>query len=211
MWRLRPKVCVRGHNFPCASNRPLQDNLRTLVPHAPLTVVGVFTSLLKICNARGEGATRQRQSIAEKLLLSANGEEARFLVRTMSQHIRVGAVRTTILTALGRALVLTRPKGIAEAIDSPYFASQDTISRVLPLPAKGKKKDAEDPARALIGEKFVNAESLVKRTYVQHPNFDHISKAIIEDGLEGLSAKVQLTVGMSSRFPIAEEDSSTFV
>ena len=129
----------------------------------------------------------------------------------MSQHIRVGAVRTTILTALGRALVLTRPKGIAETIDSPYFASQDTISRVLPLPAKGKKKDAEDPARALIGEKFVNAESLVKRTYVQHPNFDHISKAIIEDGLEGLSAKVQLTVGMFSQFPIAEEDSSTFV
>lgn len=166
------------------------------MPHAPLTIAGVFASLLRICNARGEGATKQRQSIAEKLLLSANGEEARYLVRMMSQHIRVGAVRTTILTALGRAFVLTRPKDITEPINSPYFATQEMISRVLPLPAKGKKKGNEDPVRELISKKFINAESLVRRTYVQHPNFDHIAKAIIEDGLERLSAKVRLTVGM---------------
>ena len=171
------------------------------MPHAPLTVAGVFSSLLGICNARGEGATKQRQSIAEKLLLSASGEEARYLVRTMSQHIRVGAVRTTILTALGRALVLTRPGG-AEIHDSPYYASRDIVSLVRPLSVKGKKKGNDDPARAEVTEKFVNAEGVLKRTYVQHPNFDHIAKAIIEGGLESLPASVQLTVGPCSFFQL---------
>ncbi|EJD03124.1 ATP-dependent DNA ligase [Fomitiporia mediterranea MF3/22] len=175
-----------------------KSKLRTLIPHASLTVTGVYSSLLKICYAKGAGATKQRQSIAEKLLLSAKGEEIRYLVRTMSQHIRVGAVRTSILTALARALVLTRPANCQKfpPDDSPYFVSPQSLALIKAASGEAKKKAKEDPLREKIMVKFSAAEGLVKRVYVQHPNFDHIAKALLEGGPEELAEKVTLTVGL---------------
>lgn len=70
-----------------------KSSVRTLIPHPALTVVGVYETLLKISRAQGQGAARIKQSLVEKLLLSAKGEEPRYLVRTLCQHLRVGAVR----------------------------------------------------------------------------------------------------------------------
>ena len=44
-------------------------------------------------------------------------------------------------------------------------------------------------------QKWSSAESLLKRVYVQHPNFDHITEAVLEGGLEELADRVLLTVG----------------
>lgn len=173
-----------------------RSNLRTLIPHPALTITGVYKSLLKICHSKGEGATKQKQSIVEKLLLATKGEEARYLVRTLTQHIRVGAVRTSILTALARALVLTRPASHSNLISgSPYFAPHDLLSSIKKT-GKGKKKE-EDPARSAVQAKFLEAEKVLKQVYVQHPNYDDIAEAIVRVGLEGLADTVQLSVGDS--------------
>ncbi|OCB86868.1 ATP-dependent DNA ligase [Sanghuangporus baumii] len=171
-----------------------KSNLRTLIPHPPLTVTAVYSSLLRICHAKGEGATKQRQSIVEKLLVAAKGEEVRYLVRTMSQHIRVGAVRTSIIKALARALVLTRPATCQNipSDDSPVFVSTSLLSKV----TRKTKKDEEDPLRKTILQKWTSAEALLKRVYVQHPNFDHITEAVLQGGLEELADRVSLTIGI---------------
>lgn len=172
-----------------------RSNLRTLIPHAALTVSSVYKSLLKICYSKGEGATKQKKSIAEKLLLATKGEEARYLVRTLTQHIRVGAVRTSILTALARSLVLTRPFSHQSFISgSPYFAPHELLSRIKAGRGKGKKKE-EDPASLAVQAKFLEAEKILKQVYVQHPNYDHIAEAILNVGLEGLADNVKLSVG----------------
>ncbi|KAH8119249.1 ATP-dependent DNA ligase [Phellopilus nigrolimitatus] len=175
-----------------------RSNLQTLVPHPALTVTGVYNSLLKICRTKGEGAMKQKQSVVEKLLVASKGEESRYLVRTMSQHIRVGAVRASILTALARAMVLTRPSSQnGQSDSSPYFSSAETLSRVKKLGVgKGKKKKDEDPIRSSILSKFIEAEGLLKRVYVQHPNYDHLVQALLEVGPEGLAEKVSLSVGI---------------
>lgn len=175
--------------FEARSNQP------TLKPHPALTISGVYNSLLKICHSKGEGATLQKQSTVENLLLAAKGEELRYLVRTLTQHVRVGAVRTSVLTALARALVLTRPVSHEELISgSRYFAPHDSLPRIDVRPGKGKKKE-EDPARLAVQEKFLEAEKILKQVYVQHPNYDDIAEALLKVGLEGLSESVTLSIG----------------
>jgi DNA ligase-1 len=179
--------------------------VRTLIPHPPLSILGVYNTLLKIAHIKGKGAVTQKQVMVEKLLVAAKGEEIRYLVRTLSQHIRVGAVRTTILTAFARALVLTPPAVTTNPIPSgfsytasPKFVAQVSLSSEL-SPEKG-----EGSPKALLLEKFAVAEALLKKVFVQHPNYDHIVAAIVEAGLDGLAERVLLTVGTSAKFHIGQ-------
>ncbi|KAG0706148.1 ATP-dependent DNA ligase [Suillus ampliporus] len=173
-----------------------KSNVRTLVPHPPILIVTVYESLLKIANSKGQGAAKQKQAIVEKLLVAAKGEESRYLVRTLSLNLRVGAVRTSILTALSRALVLTSPASLGSSVrdDSPYHATSQSISSVQSLAASRKK--VFDPARDELHEKFIQAEALVKKVFVQHPNYEHIVAGLFNGGLDSLEVQVPLTVGI---------------
>ncbi|THH19950.1 hypothetical protein EW146_g1305 [Bondarzewia mesenterica] len=174
-----------------------KSNVRTLVPHPPLSIPVVYSSLLKIADSKGQGAVKQKQAIVEKLLVAAKGEEIRFLVRTLSQNIRVGAVGTSILIALARAMVLTPPPDLTVPVsdNSPYHAPPDLILQVKVAPASTGEK-VVDEAREKILAKFAQAEGLVKRVFVQHPNYDHIVAGLLEAGLDGLAERVPLTVGI---------------
>ncbi|EIW83139.1 DNA ligase [Coniophora puteana RWD-64-598 SS2] len=171
-----------------------KSNVRTLVAHKPLLITGVYDSLLMIAHTKGEGATKRKQSIAEKLLVSAKGEESRYLVRTLCLNLRVGAVRLSILTALARAVVLTPPSDVADSTESLYFDSSLVSSDVTSAAQKGKKKD--NPVREQLVAKWNYAEALIRRIYVQHPNYDHIVEGINSGGLNGLAGRVPLTIGI---------------
>ncbi|KAI0092934.1 hypothetical protein BDY19DRAFT_920969 [Irpex rosettiformis] len=176
-----------------------KSNVRTLVPHPPLQIVGVYESLLKIARAKGPGAGKQKQAEVEKLLVAAKGEEIRYLVRTLCQNLRVGAVRTSILTALARALVLTPPDNLTfpyTPISAFYASSAHDLAEInRPLPENAKKKVMEK-TREELNDKFVRAEAIIKKVYVLHPNYDHISAALLEVGLEGVAQRLPLTVGI---------------
>ncbi|KAH9978563.1 ATP-dependent DNA ligase [Lactifluus volemus] len=154
--------------------------VRTLVPHATLSISGVYDMLLKIADIKGKGAVGRKQTLVEKLLVATKGEETRYLVRTLSQHIRVGAVRTTILTALARALVLTPPATVISS-GSSYTASTELIAH-----AQVNWAPETTVSKTLLLEKFASAEALLRKVFVQHPNYDHIISAILEVGLDGL-------------------------
>ena len=173
-----------------------KSNVRTLVAHPPLLIEDIYQSMLKIAHIKGQGAARQKQSIVERLLVAARGEETRFLVRTLSQNLRVGAVRTSILTALARALVLSSSSNPSIPIpsDSSLHATPQFLASIQPS-ASGKQKKSVDSQHNELLLKFANAEALVKRVYVQHPNYDHIVAGAIAGGLDGLPTRVPLTVG----------------
>jgi len=179
-----------------------KSNIRTLIPHPPLQIITVFDFLITISRAKGQGAARFKQGIVEKLLVAARGEETRFLARTLSMNLRVGAVRTSILTALARAMVLSPPDTLTVPIptDSPYNATLKLLSEVKDVPASVKaKSNSQDGARNEVNEKFGRAESLVRRVFVQHPNYDHIVAALLDVGLDGIAERVPLAVGTSQR------------
>lgn len=176
-----------------------KSSLRTLHPVPPLLIPSVFDQLVKISQLKGQSSTKVKQSIVEQLLVAARGEEARYLVRTLSLNLRVGAVRTTILAALGRALALTSPTSSGDEIilKKNAVVEEDEgkdVDKGKKRKAKGKAKEV-DAEREAIVQRMVEGEQLIKQIYVRHPHFGHIVEAVLDHGLEGLSEKVQLAVG----------------
>ncbi len=54
----------------------------------PLTIKGVYQSLVKIANTQGQGSNEIKQRIVDRLLQDARGgEESRYIVRTLCQHV----------------------------------------------------------------------------------------------------------------------------
>ena len=61
----------------------------TLRKPKPLTIKGVFDSLVKVANSKGYGSQENKQRIVERLVQDARGaEESRYIVRTLVQHVR---------------------------------------------------------------------------------------------------------------------------
>ena len=62
-------------------------SVRTLIAPAPLTVKGVYSALRSIARAKGQGSVESKRRLVERLLVSAKGEEVRYIGRTLVQHV----------------------------------------------------------------------------------------------------------------------------
>jgi DNA ligase-1 len=60
----------------------------TLRKPKPLSIKGVYQSLVKIAGSQGTGSAETKQRIVDRLLQDARGgEESRYIVRTLCQHV----------------------------------------------------------------------------------------------------------------------------
>lgn len=136
----------------------------TLVKPKPLKIKGVYHSLMRIAMAKGTGSQETKQRIVEKLLQDARGaEESRYIVRTLVQNLRIGAVKTTMLIALARAFLYSKPKD----------ASFDV---------RGQREMAQLKKEDLT-EVYSNAEETVKASYARHPNYSDLVCCLLEVGV----------------------------
>ncbi|KAF2500538.1 ATP-dependent DNA ligase [Lophium mytilinum] len=136
----------------------------TLRKPKPLTIKSVFESLVKIANSKGQGSQEMKQRIVERLVQDARGaEESRYIVRTLVQHLRIGAVKTTMLIALSRAFIIARPPGTNFSI---Y-----TVEYLL-----GHKKDE-------LAKIYTTNEETVKACFARHPNYNDLIPALLEVGI----------------------------
>lgn len=136
----------------------------TLRKPKPLTIKGVYQSLVKIANSSGHGSVEQKQRIVDRLLQDARGgEESRYIVRTLCQHLRIGAVKTTMLIALSRAFLLSRPPGATFPVKSPEEL------------ASLKKEE--------LTEIYSRAEEIVKACFARRPNYNDLVPILLEIGV----------------------------
>ncbi|KAF4556345.1 ATP dependent DNA ligase domain-containing protein 2 [Elsinoe fawcettii] len=153
----------------------------TLRKPKPLTIKSVFESLHKIANAKGQGCQDVKQRIVERLVQDARGaEESRYIVRTLVQHLRIGAVKTTMLIALSRAFMLSRPPG-AE------FEIKDKAQL-----AKLSKQD--------LAEVWSKGEELVKACFARRPNYNDLVPTLLEVG--STSNELLVRCGLSMHIPL---------
>lgn len=136
----------------------------TLRKPKPLTIKSVFDSLVKIANSKGHGSVEAKQRIVERLVQDARGaEESRYIVRTLVQHLRIGAVKTTMLIALSRAFMLSKsPNAEFETRDS-------TALRKL------KKEE--------LAEVYSRNEEIVKACFARRPNYNDLIPSLLEIGV----------------------------
>ncbi|KFX95546.1 hypothetical protein O988_05754 [Pseudogymnoascus sp. VKM F-3808] len=136
----------------------------TLRKPKPLTIKTVYDSLVQIATIQGTGSGERKQRIVDKLLQDTRGpEESRYLVRTLCQHLRIGAVKTTMLIALSRAFTLSRPAGAEFPL-----RSQAELSAL--------KKES-------LAEVWSKAEETVKACFAKRPNYNDLVPALLEIGV----------------------------
>ncbi|KAH7157135.1 ATP-dependent DNA ligase [Dactylonectria macrodidyma] len=152
----------------------------TLRKPKPLTIKGVYQSLVKIANSQGQGSSEVKQRLVDRLLQDARGgEESRFVVRTLCQHLRIGAVKTTMLIALSRAFLLSRPQGADFSVRS--------ISEL----AKLKKEE--------LAEIWVRGEEIVKGCFAKRPNYNDLVPVLLEIGI---SDELLIRCGIALHVPL---------
>lgn len=154
----------------------------TLRKPRPLTIKGVYQSLVKVANSKGHGSQEVKQRIVERLLQDARGpEESRYVMRTLAQHVcreqflsgktsrlipvklRIGAVKTTMLIALSRAFLLSRPPESAFPVRQAAELA-------------GLKKEA-------LTELYSKGEEIVKGCYARRPDYNHLVPVLLEVGV----------------------------
>ncbi|KAJ5793637.1 hypothetical protein N7457_000236 [Penicillium paradoxum] len=152
----------------------------TLVKPKPLRIKGVYQSLVKIATSKGPGSQEAKQRIVEKLLQDARGaEESRYIVRTLVQNLRIGAVKTTMLIALARAFLYSKPAG----------ANFD----VQPLHQLARLKKDE------LAEIYSNAEEVVKASYARHPDYNDLVPCLLDIGP---TEELLVRCGLSMHIPL---------
>ena len=152
----------------------------TLRKPKPLSIKGVYQSLVKIASTKGTGSVENKQRIVDRLVQDARGaEESRYIVRTLCQHLRIGAVKTTMLIALARAFLLTQPPGI----DLPL----EDVTQL----AKLKKEEL-----ALV---WAKAEETVKTCFARRPNYNDLVPALLEIGV---CDELLLRCGLALHIPL---------
>ncbi|WPG97970.1 dna ligase 3 [Acrodontium crateriforme] len=152
----------------------------TLRKPKPLTIKSVYDSLHKIANAKGQGSQEVKQRIVERLVQDARGaEESRYIVRTLVQHLRIGAVKTTMLIALSRAFLLSRPP-------NGDFAIKPQSELV-----KLNKQD--------LAEAYAPGEELVKASFARRPNYNDLVPTLLEIGI---SEELLLRCGLALHIPL---------
>ncbi|KAK2590823.1 hypothetical protein QQS21_011487 [Conoideocrella luteorostrata] len=152
----------------------------TLRRPKPLTIKGVYQSLVKIASSQGQGSAEAKQRIVDRLLQDARGgEESRFIVRTLCQHLRIGAVKTTMLIAMSRAFLLSRPPGA----DFPIRSTSEL--------AKFKKEE--------ITEIWGKSEEIVKACFARRPNYNDLIPALLEIGI---TEELLVRCGLALHIPL---------
>ncbi|KKP07736.1 DNA ligase 1 [Trichoderma harzianum] len=152
----------------------------TLRKPKPLTIKGVYQSLVKIATTHGQGSGEIKQRIVDRLLQDARGgEESRFIVRTVSQYLRIGAVKTTMLIALSRAFSLSKAPG------SEYDTKDITEL------SKLKKEE--------LAEVWSKAEEIVKASFARHPNYNDLVPALLD---VGVCEELLLRCGLTLHVPL---------
>lgn len=152
----------------------------TLRKPKPLTIRGVFESLVKIANAKGQGSVETKQRIVERLVQDARGaEESRYIVRTLVQHLRIGAVKTTMLIALSRAFLLSRPPNAS-------FAVKPTA-------------DLRKLSKQQLAEVYAPAEELVKACFARRPNYNDIVPTLLDIGIDD---ELLVRCGLAMHIPL---------
>ncbi|ODH46596.1 hypothetical protein GX48_07291 [Paracoccidioides brasiliensis] len=152
----------------------------TLRKPKPLSIRGVYESLLKISRSKGPGSQEIKQRIVEKLLQDARGaEESRYIVRTLVQHLRIGAVKTTMLIALARAFLYSRP-----STKDFFVYNRIELSKL-------KKEE--------MASIYSRAEEIVKASYARHPSYDDLVSCLLEIGI---SDELLVRCGLTLHVPL---------
>ncbi|KAM0788433.1 hypothetical protein ACM66B_001568 [Microbotryomycetes sp. NB124-2] len=172
-------------------------DVRLLIKPSPLVCHSVFKTLLDITRMKGSKSVERKAATVHRLLVAAQGEEVRFITRTLCANLRIGAVRLTLTAALAKAFCLSR-HGLEPGQDplDAYWVTWTERERVLKELAQQKSKNkVKEAEERYVEAKMETAELLVRKVWARHPHYGHLVKALLDGAFEDLETRVPLAVG----------------
>ncbi|GAA5982650.1 hypothetical protein JCM10908_006733 [Rhodotorula pacifica] len=140
---------------------------KTLFKSKPLTVKGVFDELKKVAKTSGKDSQGRKVGIIKALLAKCEGEETKFLIRSLEGKLRIGLAEKTVLVSLAHAAVT------AEHNRSEKKRSRERLASQLEFGAE-----------------------VVKAVFSEIPSYDLVVPALLEKGVENLKEACSLTPGI---------------
>lgn len=152
-----------------------KSSQKTMFQPKSLTLEVVFDRLKEVAMMTGTGGTSKKVDKIQQLMVACQGPEARYLIRTLANKLRIGLAEQSVLQALAHACV------------------QTPIGQEFPPKIHTAFKSAESDA---FKEKL-SAEALkLKTAYCECPTYDLLIPALLEQGIDGLKTRCKLTTGI---------------
>lgn len=154
----------------------------TLFKPKPLTVVHVFNKLREIAKTTGASSVNKKVGTINGLLAACQGQEAKFIIRSLEGKLRIGLAEQTVLGCLAHAIVTSEHNKSGKSMSGERIA-----------------KDLEQGSR------------IVKSVFSECPSYDKVIPLLLEGGPKKLQEECKLTpgaFGLPSRriFPSASID-----
>eukprot|EP00898_Chlorokybus_atmophyticus_P005360 jgi/Chlat1/5825/Chrsp4S06177 len=145
---------------------------RMLMSPPPLRIRQVYKAVRQISKESGSGSAERKKAIVLQLLRACREREPQYVVRTLVQHLRIGAVLKSVLPALARAAVMHQHGGGA------------------PISPSSLQMEIQSASLALT------------EAYSLCPNLDILVPMLVKQGPQAISETAVLTAGMCKRTPI---------
>ncbi|GJN94118.1 hypothetical protein Rhopal_007192-T1 [Rhodotorula paludigena] len=152
---------------------------KTLFKSKPLVVRGVFDELKKVAKTSGKDSQGRKVGLIKSLLAKCEGEETKFLIRSLEGKLRIGLAEKT-----NRSL---RENGaLAQVLVSLAHAAVTAEAN-----ASGKKWSREK-----LSAHLEEGAEIVKSVFSEIPSYDLVVPALLDKGVNGLQDACQLTPGI---------------
>jgi len=145
--------------------------------HKALTVSIVSDNIKKLSGVGGKGSQERKMSLIAELLVSAKPKEARYVVRTVLQELRIGVAEGIIRDSIAKAFDVN-----ADAVENAYFLNQDygLVAKIARKSGEaGLKKvgvELGKPISVLLGEKAPSLKEAID-------SFDRVALEVKYDGM----------------------------
>lgn len=152
----------------------IKSRKQTILFKKKLTIDSVFENLQKLAFVTGVGSQERKLSLIAELLTSARPKEARYIVRTILQELRVGVAEGIIRDAIVKAFLIKEGMSkeeknkIVKVVEHAWSVLSDfgEVARIAKEKGvKGLKKvkvRLGQPMQVMLGEKAESIEKVMK-------------------------------------------------
>lgn len=154
------------------------------------TISGILGKLRAIAQMSGNQSQTRKVGEMKRMLVSAQGHEAKYIVRALQGKLRIGLAERTVIVALAHAAALSQHL-LPEA--EPAAAEDDSL-----LPAAAALRGGVDASgNALAAERVCELSAeVVKQAFSECPSYTELCAALLAGPLWALQRRCHLRPGL---------------
>jgi len=172
----------------------------TLLAPKKLTVKKVYDNLQQLIEITGSGSVEGKLNLIAELLSGAKPEEAKYIIKTVLEELRLGIGEATMRDAIVWAY-FPHPKGVFFKCEK-CGASMPKIDKCLECGTELETKSKEDER-----EKYNHYSEAVQHAYDVLNDFAEVAKIAMEKGEQGL-LKTEIAIGMPLKVMLAMKEAT---